>query len=73
MVFSTKTSQKYHMYHITWNIKYRHLYARKDFSSLKINDTYLKYLQFQSGIIIEGSIYGILREERTIELCDYTK
>ena len=38
-----------------------------------MNDAYLKYLQFQSGIIIEGYIYGILREERTIELCDYTK
>ena len=61
------------MYHITWNIEYRHLYARKGFSRLKINDAYLKDLQFQSGIIVEGSIYGILREESTIELNDYTK
>ena len=54
-------------YHITWNIEYRHLYARKGFSRLKINyaylkdqinDAYLKDLQFQSGIIVEGSIYG---------------
>ena len=60
---STKISQKYHMYHITWNIEYRHLYARKGFSRLRINDAYLQDLQFQSGIIVEGSIYGILREK----------
>ena len=29
-------------------------------------------LQFHSGIIAEGSIYGILKEESKIELCDYT-
>ena len=73
LLCSTKTSQKYHMYHISWNIEYRHLFARKGFSRLNINDAYLKDLQFQSGIIVEGSIYGILREESTIELCDYTK
>ena len=54
----TKTSQKYQMYHITWNIE-KHLYASKDFRKLKIKDACLKDLQFQSGIIAEGSIFGI--------------
>ena len=29
-------------------------------------------LQFQSGTIAERPIYGILKEESKIELCDYT-
>ena len=68
---STKTSQQYQMHHIIWNIE-RHVFARKGFSRLKMKNACLTDLQFQSGIIAEGPIYGILKEESKIELCDYT-
>ena len=61
------------MYHITWNIEI-HLYARKCFSRLKVNDASLKDLQSQSGVSLQKDLYvAFFREESTIELCDYTK